>query len=354
METITSDVKYMRRCLELARKAKGKTGINPLVGCVIVHKDRIIGEGYHESFGGPHAEVNAISSVKNQNLLSESTLYVNLEPCSHYGKTPPCSLLIRKMKIPCVVIGVIDPNPKVSGNGVAGLEEAGINVITGVLEKESIELNRKFFTNILKKRPYIILKWAESKDGFIDKIRDQNSPIEPTWITNTTARKLVHKWRGEEDAIFTGVNTVLMDDPALNLRDWSGNQPVRISIDRHNRISPNAKIKNGKQETIIFSYQKTSSDTFNQEMPGEFSISDMLDFLYKKQIASVIVEGGAKIINSFIRDGLWDEARVFKGKSVFGNGIISPVITFPPNERIPYCNSLLLITYNRINWQKNI
>ncbi|MCK4921707.1 MAG: bifunctional diaminohydroxyphosphoribosylaminopyrimidine deaminase/5-amino-6-(5-phosphoribosylamino)uracil reductase RibD, partial [Bacteroidales bacterium] len=283
METAASDVKFMQRCLELARKGKGKTGLNPMVGCVIVHRGSIIGEGYHKEFGGSHAEVNAISSVKNHNLLIESTLYVNLEPCSHFGKTPPCSLLIKEKSIPRVVIGVKDPNPKVAGQGIASLQKAGIIVKAGILERESIHLNRRFFINVLKKRPYVILKWAESKDGFLDKIRIPDSPIQPTWITNFTARKLVHKWRGEEDAIFAGVNTIIADDPALNLRDWSGNQPVRVCIDRYNRIGSQSKIKDGKQKTFLFSEGSRDSDkTYHEEIQPGFSLADMLIFLFKK------------------------------------------------------------------------
>lgn len=351
METAASDVKFMRRCLELARKGKGKTGLNPMVGCVIVHRGRIIGEGYHKEFGGPHAEVNAISSVKKHNLLSESTLYVNLEPCSHFGKTPPCSLLITEKKISEVVIGVKDPNPEVAGKGIAGLQKGGIIVRSGVLEKDSIHLNRRFFTNVLKKRPYVILKWAESKDGFMDKIRNSDSPVQPTWITNFTARKLVHKWRGEEDAIFAGVNTIIADDPALNLRDWSGSQPVRICIDRNNRISNQHKIKDGKQKTYIFTEGSSdNSKTHQLEIQPGFSLVDMLGFLFNKHIGSIIVEGGAKILNSFINSNIWDEARVFKGKMDFVDGISSPALPFPFDESINFRNNLLIITHNRINW----
>lgn len=349
METTASDLKYMWRCLELARKGKGKTGLNPLVGSVVVHNDRIIGEGYHEKFGAAHAEVNAISSVKDKDLLPESTLYVNLEPCSHFGKTPPCSLLIKDVKIPRVVIGVKDPNPKVSGRGIAILEEAGVMVETGVLESESIHLNRRFFTNILKNRPYIILKWAESKDGFMDKIREKDSPVEPTWITNQTARMLVHKWRGEEDAIFAGVNTVIMDNPELNLRDWSGKQPVRVTLDRNNRIPATAKIKNGINETIIFSNEiKNESGFTHREVSSDFNLEEMMEYLYKKEIGSILVEGGSKIIKSLLELGLWDEARVFIGRVSFGDGVKAQVLPIPAGENIDFSNNLLIVTHNKI------
>lgn len=321
-----------------------------MVGSVVVHNDIIIGEGYHEKFGAAHAEVNAISSVKNKDLLAESTLYVNLEPCSHFGKTPPCSLLIREMKIPRVVIGVKDPNPKVSGMGIAILEEAGIMVKTGVLEEESIHLNRRFFTNILKNRPYIILKWAESKDGYMDKIRDKNAPVEPTWITNQTARKLVHKWRGEEDAIFAGVDTIIMDNPELNLRDWSGKQPIRVTLDRNNRIHPDAKIKDGKSETFIFSREiKNESGYQHWEVSSDFSLEEMMDFLYKKQIGSILVEGGSKIIKSLLELGLWDEARVFIGRDSFGEGVKAQVLSISPDESLYFSHNFLIVTHNRIN-----
>ena len=237
--------KYMLRCLELARKGIGKTHSNPLVGSVIVHSGRIIGEGYHHEFGGPHAEVNAINSVKDEALLKDATMYVNLEPCSHYGKTPPCSLLIREKGIPRVVIGSIDPNPQVAGRGINMLREAGIEVIIGVLDEASDWMNRRFFKYIATGKPWVILKWAESRDGFLDRVRQEGEEVRPNWITNQTARILVHKWRSEEEGIMAGVNTVLSDNPRLDVRDWTGSNPVRILIDRNDRIGRLFHVKDG-------------------------------------------------------------------------------------------------------------
>ena len=348
METATQDIKFMRRCLELARKGLGKTGLNPLVGSVIVYKNRIIGEGYHKEFGGAHAEVNAILSVKNHKLLPFSTLYVNLEPCSHFGKTPACSLLIKEKKIARVVIGIKDPNPLVSGKGIEILKKSGVEVKVGVLSVESEFLNRRFLTNIIKRRPYVILKWAESKDGFIDKIRKPGSPVEPTWISNFSSRKLVHKWRGEEAGIFAGVNTIIADDPELNLREWSGKQGVRISIDRRNRIEDHYKIKNGKLETIIFSNHKGENENvIYKEIEQDFSLEEMLSILYTNGIGSLIIEGGRKIFNSLIESGIWDEARVFIGNARFEDGVKAPKLFVNLFEEILFANDRLQISYNK-------
>ena len=353
METATLDMIFMRRCLELARKGLGKTGLNPLVGSVIVHRGRIIGEGYHQEYGGAHAEVNAIQSVKEKHLLPLSTLYVNLEPCSHFGKTPPCSLLIKDCKIPRIVVGTKDPNPLVAGKGLKILEKAGTEIVLGVLEEESKFINRRFFTNIIKKRPYVILKWAESEDGFIDKIRRPGSPVEPNWISNFSSRKLVHKWRGEESGIFAGVNTIIIDNPALNLREWSGKQAVRISIDRHNRIDDHYKFKDGKQETILFTQHALKDKTIQYEEIGpDFNLEKMLAILFTKNIGSLIIEGGAQIFKSIIESGLWDEARVFKGNVKFENGLKAPALPVSTTEELMFGDNLLLISYNTIYQQK--
>ena len=317
----------MRRSLELARKGMGRTGSNPLVGSVIVHKGKIIGEGFHRKYGGPHAEVNAINSVKDKSLLSKSTLYVNLEPCAHYGKTPPCSMLIRESKIPEVVISMIDPHSEVSGKGINILKEGGIKVTTGILEKESRFLNRRFLVNQLLERPYIILKWAQTKDGFIDKVRAPGDPVQPNWITNQTCRMLVHKWRSEEAGIIAGVNTVLRDNPSLNVRSWSGKSPVRIVIDRHYRIPRHFKIKDDSKKTLIFTPGRKDFQGKNTEyliLPYDYSPDEFLKRLLKMGICSLIVEGGLTFINLFINNGLWDEARVFTGNMSFKNGIPAP------------------------------
>ncbi len=344
--SLSTHEKYMRRCIELARKGLGRTETNPLVGSVIVNNNRIIGEGYHRRFGGAHAEVEAINSVENKSLLSDSTLYVNLEPCSHYGKTPPCSLLIKNMNIPVVVVGSPDPNPIVAGKGIEFLRASGVELVSGILEKESARLNKRFFTYINKRRPYIILKWAESRDGLLDKTRLPGDEVMPNWITNETARMLVHKWRSEETAILAGVNTVLSDNPRLNLRDWPGNhQPVRVLIDRNGRIDPGFHLMDGSQKTILFTCSEKrvipgiDYVTINQET----KLEEILHILAGKGIVSLIVEGGALLLNSFIRQKLWDEARVFTGNTYFHTGVQAPVMPTPPLELINYRNNELKI-----------
>ncbi len=341
--------KYLRRCFELAAKGLGKTGLNPLVGSVIVHDNRIIGEGFHREFGGHHAEVNAIESVENKHLLKKSTLYVNLEPCSHYGKTPPCSLLIREMGIPKVVISMVDPNPEVCGKGIEVLKNAGVKIIPGLLEKEAEFLNRRFIANVKLKRPYIILKWAESSDGFIDLKRKKGDPVQPNWITGHTARKLVHKWRSEESAIMAGVNTILADNPSLNVRNWKGRDPVRIVIDRFNRIPENFNVKDGTIPTWIFSSVKKHNNknkTRYIHLEEDYSLVEFLEGLLKMGISSMIIEGGAKLINSFIVAGLWDEARVFTGKTLFKEGVKAPVIDRKPEINETYRNDRLKFWFN--------
>ena len=329
MDSNTEHEKYMRRYLELAGKGIGRTGLNPMVGSVIVHNGRIIGEGFHREFGGPHAEVNAINSVKDQALLQNSTIYVSLEPCSHFGKTPPCSLLIREKKIPRVVIAMMDPHPEVSGKGKTLLQEAGIEVISGVLEEEAKFLNRRFLVNQNLKRPYVILKWAQSRDGFIDKLRKPGDPLEPNWITNQSSRMLVHKWRAEESGIIAGVNTVLTDNPALNVRDWSGKCPVRIVIDRKNRIPENFKIKDDTEKTWIFTAGKNKGEGINTKyfnLNDNYSLEYFLKRLLEMGISSLIVEGGQFLTNHFISNVLWDEARVFTGQLKFKKGVPAPKI----------------------------
>ena len=317
---------YMARCIQLAKNGLGTTYPNPLVGSVIVHDDKIIGEGWHQKAGEPHAEVNAINSVKDKSLLAKATIYVSLEPCSHYGKTPPCSDLIIKNNIPNVVIGTIDPNSKVAGRGIQKLLESGKNVTIGILEKECNDLNKRFFTFHLKKRPYIILKWAESADGFIAPLSKDKQ--EPVWISNEFSRQLVHKWRSEEQAILVGTHTVLEDNPKLDVRDWYGNNPIRIVIDKTGKINSEYHIKNDVAKTIIITEQEILNSKSN--LIYEFSIFDsqlpkkIIDIVYKNNIQSLIIEGGAKTLNSFIEANLWDEARVFKGSSFFEQGVKAP------------------------------
>lgn len=319
---------YLKRCLQLAKNGLGTTYPNPLVGCVIVYKGKIIGEGWHRKAGEPHAEVNAIYSVKNKSLLSKATIYVSLEPCSHFGKTPPCCDLIIKHKIPNVVVGTIDPNNKVSGNGIQRLIENGINVIVGVLEKECNELNKRFFTFQNKKRPYIILKWAESKEGYIAPLTKDK--LEPVWISNSFSRQLVHKWRSEEQAILVGTQTVLDDNPKLDTRYWKGENPLRIVLDRTGRISEKYFVKDNKTKTIILSQQENLNAyenlIFESVIFDKQHTKNYIDLLYKYGIQSVIIEGGKQTLQSFINDNLWDEARVFIGNTTLKEGIKAPVL----------------------------
>jgi diaminohydroxyphosphoribosylaminopyrimidine deaminase/5-amino-6-(5-phosphoribosylamino)uracil reductase len=318
----------MQRCLDLALLGMGDVAPNPMVGCVIVHDGIIIGEGYHQKFGQPHAEVNAIRSVKNPELLAQSTLYVSLEPCAHFGKTPPCSDLIIENRIPHVVIGTIDPFAKVAGKGIERMKNAGISVEVGILENECRELNRRFFTFHEQKRPYILLKWAQTLDGFIDT--DRTETQHPTWITNALSKRLVHKQRSEESAILIGTNTAEYDNPALTVREWTGNQPIRLVIDRIGRLNTELHIFDGKAPTWVFTNQDATDDKnlkyitldFNQDI-----LPLMLFELYQQNILSVIVEGGGKLLTSFLEADLWDEAFVYTGNQFFGKGVAAPHIS---------------------------
>lgn len=302
-----TDQYYIKRALQIAKNGLGQTRPNPMVGSVIVLNDQIIGEGFTSKYGGKHAEVNAINSVTDKALLKEATIYVTLEPCSHYGKTPPCSDLIIHHQIPNIVIGCVDDNPEVAGKGIKKLMEAGRNVRVGVLEAECKAHHKRFFTFHNKKRPYIILKWAQSIDGFIaPKTKDEQKPV---WITNTYSRQLVHKWRAEEQAILVGTNTVIKDNPTLNVRDWTGQNPVRIVLDRNNLLSDQYAIFNTDAETITFK---------------DHTIKAICDNLHKENINSIIIEGGSKTLQLFIDANLWDEARVFSGKIKFKDGIKAP------------------------------
>ncbi len=300
----------------MAKNGLGTTYPNPLVGSVIVYNNEIIGEGWHQKAGEPHAEVNAIHSVKDKSLLSKATIYVSLEPCSHFGKTPPCCDLIIANDIPNVVIGTMDPFAKVAGNGIKKLLEAGKKVTIGILEDECNELNKRFFTFHTKKRPYIILKWAESQDGFIASLTKEKKA--PVWITNEFSRQLVHKWRSEEQAILVGTNTVLEDNPTLTVRDWTGNNPIRIVLDQKNRIPKESPIFDTQANTLLI-----SKDTINFK---NAIASEIADFLFKNEIQSVIIEGGRQTLQTFIDADIWDEARVFKGITTFKNGTSAPEI----------------------------
>ena len=338
----------MRRCLELAKNGLGTTYPNPMVGSVIVCDGKIIGEGWHKKSGEPHAEVNAVNLVKDKSLLKRATIYVSLEPCSHFGKTPPCCDLIIENKIPNVVVGTVDSNIKVAGNGIKKLIEAGAKVTVGILETECKELNKRFFTFHEKKRPYVILKWAETQDGFIAPLTKLEQ--KPVWITNKFSRQLVHKWRSEEQAILVGTNTVIDDNPKLDVRDWTGNNPIRIILDQNNRIPKDSYIFNNQVKTIIFS---NSSTRISQEN----SIFEVIDFkknlanqilnvLYKHHIQSVMIEGGLQTLQTFIDENLWDETRVFIGNNNFETGIKAPLLALKNIEKHIIENDILLISRN--------
>jgi len=328
--------KYIKRCIQLAKNGLGTTYPNPLVGSVIVYNDQIIGEGWHKKAGEPHAEVNAVNSLKDKSLLEKATIYVSLEPCSHFGKTPPCCDLIIRNKIPNIVIGTIDPFAKVAGNGIRKLIEAGRNVTIGILEEECNELNKRFFTFHQKKRPYIILKWAESTDGLIGP--KEKSEQKPVWITNEFSRQLVHKWRSEEQSILIGTQTAIDDNPSLNTRDWSGNNPVRIVIDRTNRIPKENHIFDNQAKTIIIS---EDSLPFSKN-----TVVEIVDLLYREELHSVIIEGGRKVLQTFIDANMWDEARVFKGTAFLLDGNAAPILKAVSNNSQRLIKDELLIYRN--------
>ena len=302
--------KYINRCIEIAKNGLGSTRPNPMVGCVIVYDNSILSEGFTSAFGGNHAEVNAINAIANKDLLKHSTLYVTLEPCSHYGKTPPCTDLIIHYGIPKVVIGCLDKDPKVSGKGVKKLIEAGCQVVVGINEESCKNHHKRFLTFHNNKRPYIILKWAETKDGFVaPKLRKGQGPV---WITNKFSRQLVHKWRSEEHAILVGLNTVLQDNPSLTVRDWSGEQPIRIILDKKNVLSNNFKVFDTSAKTLVLK---------------EDTAQAICDKLFENNINSVLIEGGTKSLQMFIDANLWDEARVFIGDVSFENGVKAPKLS---------------------------
>lgn len=327
---------YIKRCLQLAKLGLGTTRPNPSVGCVIVSNNKIIGEGFTSPYGGNHAEVNAINAVNDKTLLKKATLYVTLEPCSHYGKTPPCSDLIIEYAIPEVVIGCIDDNPEVSGKGIAKLQSSGCNVTVGVLKNECKLHHKRFFIFHNKKRPYVILKWAETKDGFMAPLTKEKK--QPVWITNNYSRQLVHKWRTEEHSILVGTNTVIEDDPSLTARDWKGNNPIRIVLDKDSKLSDSYKVFSTVANTLKIT--KNNID-FNRSLAEQ-----ILKFLFEQNIQSVIVEGGAKTIQTFIDENLWDEARIFKGNLEFTEGLKAPKLNGVLNSEYSLEDDVLNIYIN--------
>ena len=316
---------FMRRCIELAQLGAQNVAPNPMVGSVIVHADKIISEGYHKKFGEPHAEIEAINSVTNPELLKKSTLYVNLEPCSHYGKTPPCADAILKAEIPTVVVGCRDSSAEVSGAGIQKLREHGVEVVESILEKECRYLNKRFFTFHEKKRPYIILKWAQTSDGFI-ALKDYSSK----WISSDESRKLVHKWRAVESAILIGTNTAVYDNPTLTVRHVDGPDPLRIVLDRSLRIPQSHALLSDGKPTIVFNESKTATEGSVSYIEISFKenfFKNVLNILFEQKVLSIFVEGGAKLLSSFIKENLWDEARVFTSNKKYVEGIAAPQIT---------------------------
>lgn len=321
--TEISHESFMKRCLQLAALGAGAVSPNPMVGAVLVYNSKIIGEGYHQQFGMPHAEINCINSVslENKQFIQSSTLYVSLEPCAHFGKTPPCANRIIEEKIKEVVIGSTDPFPKVNGRGIAQLENAGIKTITGILKNACDELNKRFFCVYEKKRPYIILKWAQTAN---QKMALQNG--ERLMISNSISQRLLHKWRTEEDGIMVGTNTALLDDPFLDARYWPGKNPVRIILDRALRLPNDLNIFNKKQRTIIFNEKKNENDGFilykKVDMKNENILQSILEKCMEENIQSMLVEGGAVLLNTFIQQNLWDEARVITNEKLFAENAI--------------------------------
>lgn len=320
---------YIKRCIELAQKAIGKTYPNPLVGSVIVHNGKIIGEGYHHKAGENHAEINAINSVKDKSLIPESTIYVSLEPCAHYGKTPPCALKIKELGFKKVVIGAMDSHDKVNGKGKKIIQDAGIEAVSGILEKECIDLNKRFFTYHEKKRPYIILKWAESGDQFLDK------NFQPTSISNSLVNQFVHQLRADEHAILVGTQTALNDNPSLTVRNVKGENPVRILIDFDLKVPQDFRLYSNKARTLIFNSAKEEvvNNIHFIKIEKENFLQNLMDALYKEQIQSVIIEGGRFTLQEFINENLWDEAIIIKNKNLkLENGTKSPEFNFIPNK----------------------
>jgi diaminohydroxyphosphoribosylaminopyrimidine deaminase/5-amino-6-(5-phosphoribosylamino)uracil reductase len=332
---MTKDALYMQRCLELATLGMGKVAPNPMVGCVIVYEDQIIGEGYHQKYGAAHAEVNAINAVKDKSLLEKSTLYVSLEPCAHYGKTPPCADLIIHHKIPKVVIACIDSFSLVAGKGVEKLKNTGVEVKVGILEKEALFLNRRFFTVHQKNRPYIILKWAQSEDGFMDIDRSamQKGIF---WISKESTQILTHRWRSEEDAILVGKNTVEIDNPSLTVRAVKGKNPIRVVIDKNLSLAPEHKVFNEDAATLHINQKYDSKVKQYEQIAFDFekenALIRLMGLLKERSISSVIIEGGKHTLEAFIKENLWDEARIITGNKKIHQGLPAPILAGTSEE----------------------
>lgn len=335
---------FSQRCIDLGRLGAGKVSPNPMVGAIIVYRDKVIGEGFHEFYGKHHAEVNALSNVQQQNRdnIAKSTLYVSLEPCCIQGKTPPCTKLIIENKIPKVVVSNVDKTPEVTGKGLVILQKEGISVTSNVLEAKGKSLSKFRNTFISENRPYIILKYAKSKDGFMGKHDEQ------VWLTNSFSKRLVHKWRSEVDAILIGTNTAEIDNPQLTTRFKFGRSPKRVVLDRHNRLSSNLNVFNSKAETILISEKETKleNSSLKNITLNKWNISNILSELAHLNITSLIVEGGAKIIDSFIQQNLWDEARIFSAPHLIQKGIKAPTLDLAPTKTLKIEKDLLEVFHN--------
>ena len=335
------DIKFMKRCIDLASKGIGYTYPNPLVGSVIVHNNKIIGEGYHAKYGESHAEVNAINSVGNKELLKESTLYVNLEPCNHHGKTPPCTEAIIKNNIKRIVIGSRDPNRLVNGSGIDKLKSSGCDVVVGVMEVECSDLNKRFFKYHKQKRPYIILKWAESRDGFISPLKSNQSQRKVNWISGEDSKKLTHKWRSEEHSILVGVQTIVDDNPLLTTRFVDGKNPIRFVLDPNSRIPLDSKVLSEASKTIILSKEENNLIPNYTKSSNFENIQLIIGSLYDMKIQSVLIEGGTKTINHFLNNDSWDSIRVFKSNKNLTHGIKSPNVDFTKFSKSDIGNDIL-------------
>lgn len=318
-----TDERYMRRALELAQLGLEEVAPNPMVGAVIVHNDCIIGEGYHERFGEAHAEVNAVNSVADKALLTEATIYVTLEPCAHFGKTPPCANLLVSHKFKRVVIAMQDPFAAVSGKGIALLRENHIEVEVGLLEKEARELNKRFLTLNEKIRPYIILKWAQSLDGFMDKDRTNNEKG-IFWITAPHTKLITHKWRAQEQAILVGTNTILTDNPSLTTREYKGKNPIRLVLDPNKRIPENFAVYSDESQSFIF--VKNEANHVKHVVLNPFDLQQLFHWCYNQGISSILIEGGKHTLKQFIESNSWDEARILTGNVILKNGLKAPSI----------------------------
>jgi diaminohydroxyphosphoribosylaminopyrimidine deaminase/5-amino-6-(5-phosphoribosylamino)uracil reductase len=338
---------FMQRCVDLAYLGQGNVSPNPMVGCVIVKNGLIIGEGYHSEYGGKHAEIKAIESVIDQKEIENSTVYISLEPCVHHGKTPPCVHELINRKIKTAVIGSRDSNPIVGGKGIESLKRVGIEVIENILEEECRKLNKRFFTFHEKRRPYVILKWAQTSDGYLDKNREIGEKG-VNWISSPESKVLVHKWRSEEQSILVGRNTILNDNPSLTVREISGKNPTRIVIDSQLQLSKDVNIFSKDAPTLVFNRLKNDkTDGVEWIKISETSTKHILDELFKRNIQSVLVEGGSRTLQYFIIDNVWDEARVIVGDVKFGDGVKAPVMNKVPSRAHQFSDHDTIYYYHR-------